>query len=264
MQAQILNCGDANCLSSNIAASGTNTLTNAVDLVVDAGPDIVYNAATLIQTATATVVQSNDLGAGRSDGEDFVDFAWSPAGTAIGDSNQVGIADSGLTMTTSTTTWTATGTEQMTGKSDSDTVNVSYQNAVPTLNATATANAGSVDFGMTSGDADLAVNALIAGFEMLTFTALLNGLTDATAFFADLFNTGTDSFTNLELFNAFGAGTHNVLFTVFDKAGAQATSSVSFDVDDTGNPNPNPIPEPGALVLLLSGLAIILFRRRHG
>ena len=256
MQAQILNFANG-----QIAASGNNTLADAVALVVDAGPDIVYNAATLIQTATASVIQSNDLGAGRTDGEDFVDFVWSPAGTAIGDSNQVGIAASGLTMTTSTTSWTATGTEQMTGLSDSDTVNVSYQNAGPTINANAVANAGDVDFTMNADDADLAVNALIAGFEMVSFAALVDGVTDATAFFTNLFNTGADSFSNLALFNAFGAGAHNVLFTLMDKAGATATSTVQFNVDDPGNQNP--IPEPGALVLLMSGLLIMLLRRRH-
>ena len=254
MQAQVLNLG------TGIAAAANNPFTTAVNLVVDAGPDIVYNASSLIQTANASVTQSNNLGSGRSDGEDFVDFSWSPSGTPVGDNNQVGIADSGLTMTTSTTTWTATGTEQMTGLSASDTTNVSYQNALPTVTASAIANTGSIDFTLNANDADLAVNSFISGFEMLSFAALLDGVSDATAFFSDLFANGIANYTNLQLFNAFGAGSHNVLFTVMDKAGATVTSTVDFVVDRVNSPNP--VPTPGVFTLLLVGLLSVFVKRR--
>ncbi|WP_286265895.1 hypothetical protein [Thalassotalea atypica] len=260
MEAKAFNCMDANCIGGQVASTSSNNsvLNEAVELVVDAGPDIVYNAATLIQTATASVTQSNDLGAARSDGEDFVGFTWSETGTVIGDSIQVGIAASGLSMTTSTATWTANGTEEMTGKSDSDTTNVSYDNATPTLNASATVNGTDIDFTFNAGDADLAVNALIAGFESLSFAALINGATNATAFFADLFSSGAFSYSMADLTAAFGGGNHNVLFSVTDKAGF--LSDVSFDFDVTTVVNPPTIPEPSAIVLMLAGL-LILWRK---
>lgn len=243
-------------INTGVASTDTNGLAFAVDLIVDAGPDIVYNASTLVQTATASFTQSNDLGAARTDGDDFIDLTWSPTGTTSDNNNQVDIADSGLTMTTSTTTWSVSATEQMTLKSDSDTTNVSYDNAVPTLNSSATANASDTDFTLTPGDADLAVNTLIAGFEMLTFSALVDGLIDATTFFADLFNNGTDNISHADLIAAFGSGAHTVLFSVIDKAGAIATSSLDFNTGSTP-PNPNPVPEPGVLVMMFAGLMLV-------
>jgi len=250
MVAQILNLG------TGIAASDTNGLVTAVELMVDAGPDIVYNAATLTKTATALVSQSNDLGAARGDGEDFVDFSWSPAGIVTGDSIAVAIADSGLTNTTDTSSWTASAIEQMTGKADSDTLGVSYANAIPTVNASATANATGFDFTFSADDVDLAVNALIGGFELLNLTALVDGAIDATAFFASLFNSGTEAYSNAELFTAFGAGPHSVLFSVVDLAGALGTTSASFDTDA------QPVPEPSVILLMLTSLLLLLNRRR--
>jgi hypothetical protein len=251
-------------LNEGVMSTDTNLnspgLVEAVELVVDAGPDIVYNAASLIQTATASMTQSNDLGAARSDGEDFVDVTWSPAGTVTGNSNEVGIVDSGLTMTTSTTTWQVDATEQMTGKSDSDTTNVSYANAIPTLNGSATANGTDIDFILNANDADLAVNGLITGFEMLSFTASVNGAIDATAYFANLFDLGSFSYSMADLVAEFGDANHNVLFTAMDKAGDMATAAFDFDV--TGTTNPTTIPEPSALLLMCLGL-LLLWRRQH-
>ncbi|MDF2178070.1 PEP-CTERM sorting domain-containing protein [Aliiglaciecola sp. CAU 1673] len=255
MQSQIFN------LDNGLpAVTGSNSLASAVGLAIDAGPDLVYNAATLVQNTSMSVLQSNDLGAARSDGEDFVDVSWTPAGTPSGNDTSVGIADSGLTMTTSTTTWTANATEQMTGKTASDTLNISYDNAVPTLNASATANAGGTDFSMTFADLDLAVNALIAGFESLTFAALLDGLIDATAFFNTLFTTGSQSSSDASLFSAFGAGAHNVVFTLVDKAGAMARASVDFTV----NTVPQDVPEPGTWLLILLGASLLMLRPTAG
>ena len=79
-------------------------------------------------------------------------------------------------------------------------------NASPTASATATATATGADFTLMFDDADLAVNALIPGFEMLTVTAEVDGSIDATAFFADLIGTGTQSSTTAMLEAAFGSG----------------------------------------------------------
>jgi|GEM_PF-6560547 len=234
-------------------------LAEAVELMVQAGPDIVYNAASLTQTATAVITQSNELGAGRVDGEDFVDVNWTPAGTVTGNSNQVGIADSGLSMTTSTTTWTANAMEQMTGKTGVATLGVSYQNAIPTLNASASVSGSGIDFIFDAADADLAVNALVAGFEMLSFTALVDGVTDASAFFADLFSVGNFSYSMDDLLAAFGSGLHSVEFSALDKAGALANASFDFDV--VGNPNPPSVSEPGAILLMFAGL-MLLWRKQ--
>ncbi len=261
MTAQVLSLG------AGVASTDTDLnvsdppqrLAEAVELMVDAGPDIVYNAASLTQTATAVITQSNDLGAFRTDGEDFIDVSWSPAGTVSGNSNQVGIAASGLTMTTSTTTWSANAAEQMTGKADSDTTNVSYANAIPTLNASAAANGNDVDFIFDANDADLAVNTLIAGFEMLSFTALVDGTIDASIFFADLFSNGSFTYTMADLFAEFGSGPHNLSFFATDKAGAQATAL--FGLEITGSANPPSIPEPSAILLMFGGL-ILLWRKQ--
>jgi hypothetical protein len=68
MVSQILNCGDVTCATSpGIASNDTNGLAVAVDLEIDAGPDIVYDFANLTQTTSSIVSQSNDLGAARSD-----------------------------------------------------------------------------------------------------------------------------------------------------------------------------------------------------
>jgi hypothetical protein len=239
------------------AVTDTNGLAAAVDLIVDAGPDIVYSAGDLTKSTASSVVQSNDLGAGRSDGEDFVDVTWSQTGTPSGNDIAVAIANSGLASTIDTAIWTMNASEQMTGKTDSDTLQASYLNAIPTINATATANAGNVDFTLSVGDLDLAVNALIADFEMLIVSAMV-GAIDATALFADLISSGLDSLTNAELEGAFGAGPHSVLFTVTDRAGGTATASAAFDVTQT----PAFIPEPGALLLLAGGLLIMAGQSR--
>jgi hypothetical protein len=258
-----------NNLTANIASSdtdldagdpaGVDRLAEAVELMVDAGPNIVYNAASLTQTATATITQSNNLGAGRADGEDFVDLTWSPEGTVTGNSNEVNIADSGLTMTTSTTTWAANAEEQMTGKTASDTTNVSYENAIPTLNASATANGNNVDFIFDANDIDLAVNSIISGFEMLSFDALVNGV-NASSFFVNLFSLGNLSLTMADLFSEFGSGNHSFSFSAMDKVGATATAAFGFDVTGANKP-PTSVPEPTTILLMCASL-MLLWRKQ--
>jgi hypothetical protein len=348
MVSQILNCGDVTCATSpGIASNDTNGLAVAVDLEIDAGPDIVYDFANLTQTTSSIVSQSNDLGAARSDNEDFIEALWSQSGTPAGTNlNDIAvfIADSGLTNTIDTASWGVTMTEQMTSQSDADGLNVSYANAgpvaeagadivfsaanaltgaatsgatvsdadlavnaiianfetlvfgtdadgnplvggtitgstvannvdqfitiadsgltkttststfnlvvtdlagasqadsavisylnaTPNVSATATQSATGTDFTLFSDDQDQIVNAIIAGFEMLTVTALLDGNTDVTAFFTELINKGTQSSTTAILEAAFGAGPHTVSFTAVDSAGASAFSSVDFVVN---------------------------------
>jgi hypothetical protein len=371
MVSQILNCGNASCTASSIAASGTNSLATAVGLVVDAGADVVFDAGNLDQTTGASIVQSNDLGAARSDGEDFVDTNWSQTGADSGNDVAVNIADSGLANTTDTATWTLTAQEQMTLEADTDTVQVSYANAGPTAeaggniifsaaalavgtsgatvsdadlavnavvagfesltytsdadgnalaggaingaavannvdqliaiansgltnttdsatfelsvtdfagasasdtaliaylnaapsaSATATATAGGTDFGLTFDDVDLIVNGIIAGFEALATSILVDGIIDATAFFADLIATGAQSETNAALEAQFGLGVHTFAFTVVDLAGAVTVSAANFEVLEDGEPPQ--VPEPPAFALLLAGLLFLLAARR--
>jgi hypothetical protein len=238
MVSQILNCGDVTCATSPGIASNDTNLDNvnngsgfaiAVALVVDAGT-VVYNAGALTQTTASIITQSNDLGALRSDGEDFIDAVWVPTGTPTGNDIMVDIINSGLTMTTSVTTWDVTMTEQMTLMSDMDSAMVSYLNAVPTGSASATAVPGGTDFTLMYDDDDLVVNALIPGFEMLTVTALVDGSIPSTLFFAELISTGTQSSTNAALEAAFGTGAHTVVFLVTDKAGASVSPSADFEV----------------------------------
>jgi len=235
MVSQILNCGDVTCATSpGIASNDTNGLAVAVDLMIDAGPDIVYDFANLTQTTSSIVSQSNDLGAARSDNEDFIDASWSQTGTTAGpklNDIAVGIVDSGLTMTTSLTSWNVTMDEQMTLKSDNDPdLPVSYMNAAPTGSASAVATMTGTDFTLMYDDDDLVVNAPIPGFEMLTVTALVDLSIPSTVFFAELIATGTQSSTNAALEAAFGSGLHTVVFTVTDKAGASVFPSAVFEV----------------------------------
>ena len=256
MVSQVLNLG------TGIASTDTNGLAVAVDLEVNAGADIVYNATTLTQTTASAITQSNDLGAARGDNEDFIDAAWSQTGAAAGTNLNditVGIANSGLTNSGDTATWNVVMTEQMTGRNDADSVMVTYMNALPTANATATATAAGTDFALTVDDMDFLVNALIAGFEALTVTALVDGVIDATAFFAALIpGGGMQSNTNAQLEAAFGLGLHDVTFLVTDLAGAMVTTTANFLVEET-----MAVSEPGSLALMMLGLLALLFARRR-
>lgn len=260
MVSQILNLG------VGPASNDTNGLVVAVDLIVAAGTNVVYDAASLTQTTSTAIGQSNDLGAMRSDGEDFIDAVWTVTGTPDTTNNNdiaVDIVNSGLTMTTSTTSWNVTMTEQMTLGSDSASVIVSYLNDMPTASASAVATAPGTDFTLTADDMDDVVNSIIAGFEMLTITAEVDGSIDATAFFASLiaaatFDTGMQSYTNFELEAVFGAGLHNVVFLVTDKAGDFMTASADFAVEQAAQ-----VPEPGSLTLMMLGLLMLGIARRR-
>ncbi|MDX1734061.1 MAG: hypothetical protein R3228_06835 [Halioglobus sp.] len=243
-------------LGTGPAATDTNGLAVAVPVQV-ANTSVTYSAADLVKT-TALTVQSNDLGAGRSDGETFLSSTWSVTGAtqANGVDIEVGIADSGLTNTADTTSWNVTVTEAMTDLSDSAVAAVDYSNASPTASLSAVADAVDIDFTLTRSDLDLAVNALIAGFEsVVAISALVDGT--LTSFFDPLLATDFMTASHAALEAAFGLGGHTLLITVQDLAGASATATVDFFVQDTGVP---PVPVPAPLFLILLGLAML--RRR--
>ena len=86
------------------------------------------------------------VGACRPQRGAFIDLAWSPAGVAAGNDIDVALADSGLSNTTDTTSWSMAASEQMTGASDADTALGSYFNAVPSASGSAVATATGWDF----------------------------------------------------------------------------------------------------------------------
>jgi hypothetical protein len=251
---QILNCGDITCASSSVAIREVNGLAGAVAVTV-ADSTVTYGAPTLSQS-TSLAHQSNDLGAGRSDGETFLGSTWTESGgalTGVIQANDVDIAvalvDAGLTNTTSTTTWDIALTEQMTDLGDTAQVVVDYANAAPTSTLSATANVTGYDFAYSFADADLATNALITGFEQVVISVLVDSV--PTSVFDDLITTGLLSQTNAELFAAFGAGAHDLDVTVSDLAGAQFVSSSGFAV----------VPEPSTLLLMSGALGLLAAAR---
>jgi len=252
MVSQVINLGQGP------AATDTNGLVEAAPVIAD-DTTVTYSAGDLTQT-TSLNAQGNDLGAGRSDGETFLDGAWSIPGTiqANGVDIAVDIANSGLTNTIDNATWNVTVTEEMTGLSDGAQALVDYANASPTAGASGTANATGYDFSFNFDDDDLTVNLIIAAFEVLTIQAFVDGT--LTSFFDLLLGTGAQSALHSELEAAFGLGAHSLEILVEDLAGELATATVSFFVEDTGQPPP--VPAPSTLLLLLLGLGVLARRSR--
>ena len=149
--------------------AGTEQVT---DPVAPINPGQLRTSPSAIDNATRQA--DNDLGAGRTDKEDFLDFSWTVNGNTIGgnldgtridrlvedlivanpSSQQhgprfanngtrtvsgvniaVAIQNSGLTSTIDTKTFALAVTESFTGKADTDTLEVSYSNAGPTADA---------------------------------------------------------------------------------------------------------------------------------
>lgn len=204
----VLNGGHVDVRSESSSASGGQLnpgvfLNEAVPVIAEAGASpLVFDAHTLVLTTnggtelvtdtvtppTAGTLRStpssiddptrqadNDLGAGRSDGEDFLSYVWNvdggpdqagsetgtrqdrivdtlnvvnPASAPHGSRYQddgdrsvddvnisIGIAASGLTSTTDATSAEVEVTESITGLSDTDTVAITYANAGPTAEA---------------------------------------------------------------------------------------------------------------------------------
>ena len=250
---RVFNCIDANCNlpSTSPAMTAVDSLTDAAAIAVF-DSSVTYSAAGSTQTTNLTV-QSNDLGANRTDGETFLDSSWDVTGTTQpnGVDIAVQIANSGLTKTTDIVNWGVEVTELMTDLSDTAEVIVDYANSAPSSTLSATATATGYDFVYTTADNDLAINALITGFEILTSMASVNG--SATDLFDDLIANGTLSLSNSVLFTAFGAGTHTLDILVKDLAQAQFNSLVSFDVNDVIPP----VPVPPAFILMLTALGLL-------
>ena len=214
------------------------------------------------QTTNVTAT-GNDLGAGRSDGEDFLGSTWDVSGTTQPDGINIAVelVNAGLTSTIDTTTWNATVDEQMTDFSGTGEVLVSYANTAPSSTLSATANPTGYDFAYTSDDVDLAVNAILAGFEQVVYSVFVDSI--ATSLFDDLIASGLLSLSNAELLAAFGVGSHLLEVIITDLAGATNTSSATFDVEDVISPIPVP-PAFGLMLIALGFLGATGFRRRVG
>jgi len=332
----VTNAGHLDVLSESGAAAGGQLnpgvfFGEAVDVVAEAGAaPLVYSAGNLTVTTnagtelvtdtvtppTSGVLRSapssidnptrqadNDLGAGRSDGEDFLTFDWTVGGNSVTGNltgtrlnrtvetldvtnpstephgprfvNQgtrtvddvniaVAIQDSGLTSTTDTTTFGLSVSEDYTGKSDTDSVQVSYANALPSIDSAGVTDiAGGLLFELMVSDPDLAVNTLIADFESLSIAILVDAI-DYSAFFDDLIDNGSQFVDAAALAAEFGPGTYQLAVSLRDRllvatAGTPITTSFSFDVTDA----PTGAPVPATAFLLASGVAGLAGARRR-
>jgi hypothetical protein len=266
-----------------------NTLVGAVPVIADAGPNLQYSAGQQNVTTNAGTTSDNNLGNARTDAEDFLTFTWTRGGNPLvgtpADGSHVNlipglppssrvtenvnltvnIANSGLTNTTDTATWQVVVTEEITGLGgNADTLEVSYANALPIVNASATAQGNDLLFDLGFDDADLAVNALIPGFEDLDVQIFVDGL-DETSFFASLIASGLQLVSHADLLAEFGAGLHTFDVHVADLVLALSAQFVSGTFDFTVNPQQAPVPEPASLLMLGVGLAAagVIARRRR-
>lgn len=332
----VANAGHIDVLSASDNASGGQLnpgvfFGEAADVVAEAGATpLVYSATTLSVTTAAGTEQvtdpvippssgtlraapssidgqprqaDNDLGAGRSDGEDFLTFGWTVDGNSIAgnldgtrldrivdtlvvndpdtephgarfvtqgsrtvdDVNiSVAIEDSGLTSTTDIATFDLQVQEAYTEKSDTDSVSVSYQNALPEIVSAAAAGApGGLLFELLLEDPDLDVNALIPSFEVLSVEVLVD-LVDYTGFFAALLGTGSQFVDQATLLAEFGAGSHLFEVAVLDRALlAAADTPIKAEFNFQVATAEAPLPATAALLGIgLAGLGAI--RRRIG
>jgi len=330
LQGLELNGGHLDVLSESSSASGGQLAPGvffgvAVPVIAEAGASpLVYSAATPVVTTdagTEIVVETpaaivpgqlrsapsvidaamrqadNDLGAARSDREDFLTFSWTvnggnlaanepgtrldrrvdtlsvgnPSiephgsrffldGTRVADdvNRSVSIEDSGLLTTLDTTSFTLQADEEITGFTDLDSVDVSYQNAAPMIDtALATPVAGDgLLFELEVSDADLAVNALgLADFELLTVELLHEGAPFAGL--ADLLATGSEIVDQPTLISLFGEGPSTLEVRVADRQLASTSSFVRVGIDFTV------VPEPSTGILAAAGcLTLICFGRQ--
>lgn len=247
-----------------------NSLQAAQELTVDAGPNLSYSASMQTVQTNGGSTQDNDLGAGRSDGEDFLNYSWTKGGAALVGTSEngvrsdgrvvddvniaVAIQNAGLQTTIDTVEWTVEMDEDITGKSGaSDTTTISYENTGPEINqASATAIGNDIFFELDVTDIDLGINALIADFELLDFDLFLDDILFSGL--DELIFDGDQLLDHATLFSLFGEGASMLEVRATDRALRRDGEYLSAFIDFTVNPLTGRVPEPGTMFLFLMGL----------
>jgi hypothetical protein len=215
----------------NLAAVGTGADHLQVvvnDIIANSNGPYVFNAANLSLNLAGNFTGGSGFGA---------TFDWAGSGGALANSPganiSFGLAESGLTTTTGTTTIDLVVTEDFTDfASAPDVANVSYSNSPPNvLSASGTAEVDdSITFSATANDDDLAANALVPGFETLTVEFLFAG---------SVFLTGNGNIDLASLISIFGGpGMYNVDARATDAAGATSTLTFPIGVNTPSAPMP--------------------------
>lgn len=230
----------------NLAAVGDGAehleiVTN--DMTADAGGPYVFDASNL------SVNVSGSSGGGETSFEKT--FDWTGPGGALanspGQNIVVGLAESGLTNTTDTSTINLTVTESFTDFASSpDAANVSYTNVAPEVLSAMGVNEvdDSITLSATSDDADLIANALIPSFELVDIDFLFEDV---------VFLEGEGNVDLPTLLTIFGSpGIYEVVARATDLAGL--FDSLPFNIEV--------VPEPGTAALLGLGLAGLAGMRR--
>jgi Cys-rich repeat protein len=205
----------------NLAAVGAGV--DHLDVVTN---DITANAGGPYAFAAASL--SLNLNGTSGGGSGFAkSFDWTGPGGALANSPgpniAFGLAESGLSNTTDTSSIDLAVTELFTDfVSATDSASTSYANAAPSVLTAAGTNEVdfSITFGATFADADLAANALVAGFETVGIDFLYNNA---------VFLTGAGNVDLATLLGIFGGpGIFGAVARATDTAGA--THILAFDV----------------------------------